>query len=45
MAFIEMLLLDQQLWHACISDQVQQQQQQQHTPNQHPHLNANAATL
>jgi hypothetical protein len=24
LVFIEMLLLDQQLWHACLSDQVQQ---------------------
>ena len=29
LVFIEMLLLDQQLWHACLGDQVQQQQQLQ----------------
>jgi hypothetical protein len=31
-----MLLLDQQLWHACLSDQVQQQQQQQRQHQQQP---------
>lgn len=27
--FVELLLLDQQLWHACVSDQVRVQQQRQ----------------